>query len=169
VNWPNAFLVLLLGLYLFRAAGPSDHGLSDGGSPVGADSSSRAAAYVTGEVLDVPTHGEFTRLLSLHAADTGLPVVVDFYSQSCGPCRQIAPHYKALAKDMAGEAVFLKVDVNQNRLTASQAQVRAMPTFHFYQDDKLRHKFSGADGSRLEQVRKPRAQGQASLIEEGFV
>lgn len=126
VNWPNAFLVLLLGLYLFRAAGPSDSGggTSGGDGLAGADAASRAAAYLTGEVLDVPTHGEFTRLLARHATDTGLPVVVDFYSQSCGPCRQIAPHYKALAKDMAGEAVFLKVDVNKNRATASEAHVR---------------------------------------------
>jgi len=125
VNWPNAFLVLLFALYLFNNVGSSYSSSQDdsAGGLIGADSASRAAAYLSGEVLDVPTNGEYTRLLSLHTQDTGLPVVVDFYSQSCGPCRQIAPYYKALAKDMAGEAVFFKVDVNKNRATATEAQV----------------------------------------------
>ena len=124
VNWPNAFLVLLFALYLFNNDGSSYSGAQDDSGLSGADAASRAVAYLSGEVLDVPTNGEYKRLLSLHTIDTGLPVVVDFYSQSCGPCRQIAPYYKALAKDMAGEAVFLKVDVNKNRATATEAQVR---------------------------------------------
>jgi len=57
------------------------------------------------------TH-EFDRLLKKHAAETGLPVIVDFYSDGCGPCRMMAPAYKQLAKEVGqGKAVFTKVDM----------------------------------------------------------
>ena len=41
----------------------------------------------------------------------GLPVVVDFYSDSCGPCRMIAPAFKKLAAEFKDRAVFAKVNV----------------------------------------------------------
>ena len=57
------------------------------------------------------TH-EFDRLLKKHATETGLPVIVDFYSDGCGPCRMMAPVYKQLAKEIGqGRAVFTKVDM----------------------------------------------------------
>ncbi|KAL3768683.1 hypothetical protein ACHAWU_006784 [Discostella pseudostelligera] len=48
------------------------------------------------------TH-EFDRLMKKHATQTGLPVIVDFYSDGCGPCRMIAPIFKKLAKEMEGK------------------------------------------------------------------
>lgn len=57
------------------------------------------------------TH-EFDRLLKKHAGETGLPVIVDFYSDGCGPCRMMAPVFKQLAKEIGQEkAVFTKVDM----------------------------------------------------------
>ena len=46
---------------------------------------------------------EFDRLMKKHATQTGLPVIVDFYSDGCGPCRMIAPIFKKLAKEMEGK------------------------------------------------------------------
>jgi thiol-disulfide isomerase/thioredoxin len=37
------------------------------------------------------TNSEFTKILKHHKEKTGLPVIVDYYSDGCGPCRQIAP------------------------------------------------------------------------------
>merc|ERR1711871_354828 len=73
------------------------------------------------------------------------PVIIDFFSQSCGPCHMIAPVFEALSKEFKGRAYFRKVDVNQNYETSSACNVRSMPTFHFYVEGKLRHQFSGAD------------------------
>jgi thiol-disulfide isomerase/thioredoxin len=42
---------------------------------------------------------EFDRLLKKHAQVTGLPVVVDFYSDSCGPCRMMAPIFKKVGEE----------------------------------------------------------------------
>ena len=53
---------------------------------------------------------------------------------------------------MTGQAVFIKVDVNRNSVTSREMGIRSMPTFQFYSDGKLRHQFSGADGSQLDRV-----------------
>ena len=49
-------------------------------------------------VRNIKDEKEFNKLLKHHAANTGLPVVADFYSDSCGPCRMMEPIYKKLAK-----------------------------------------------------------------------
>jgi thioredoxin-disulfide reductase len=102
-------------------------------------------------VRNVKTDREFQRLLKHHKEKTGLPVIVDYFSHGCGPCRQIAPHYKQLAKRYKGKAVFAKVDVNYNRETSGRQQIRSMPTFQFYLLGKKRHQFSGADMNSLQQ------------------
>mmetsp|Transcript_5349 Transcript_5349/g.10052 ORF Transcript_5349/g.10052 Transcript_5349/m.10052 type:complete len:661 (+) Transcript_5349:112-2094(+) len=96
-------------------------------------------------VRNVRTNDEFVRLLNYHRDVTGMGVIVDFYSDGCGPCRQIAPHYKELAKQYKDKVVFAKVDVNGNRETSGIQRIRSMPTFQFYMDGKKRHQFSGGD------------------------
>ena len=103
-------------------------------------------------VRNVKTDREFQRLIKHHKEKTGLPVIVDYFSHGCGPCRQIAPHYKQLAKQYKGRAVFAKVDVNYNRETSSRQQIRSMPTFQFYLLGRKRHQFSGADMNSLQQM-----------------
>mmetsp|Transcript_16730 Transcript_16730/g.32525 ORF Transcript_16730/g.32525 Transcript_16730/m.32525 type:complete len:686 (+) Transcript_16730:223-2280(+) len=111
-----------------------------------------ALASVSGRPLvrNLRTQKEFTRLLNYHRDVTGLGVIIDYYSDGCGPCRQIAPHYKNLAKQYADKVVFAKVDVNGNRETSSIQRIRSMPTFQFYQDGKKRHQFSGGDLQQLQ-------------------
>merc|ERR1719272_1525656 len=102
-------------------------------------------------VRNVKTNSEFNKLLKHHKENTGFPVIVDYYSDGCGPCRQIAPIYKKLAKQYKGKVVFTKVDVNQNRETSGINQIRSMPTFQFYLNGKKKHQFSGGDSNSLQQ------------------
>eukprot|EP00038_Savillea_parva_P026327 m.53232 g.53232 ORF g.53232 m.53232 type:complete len:696 (+) comp7435_c0_seq1:40-2127(+) len=102
-------------------------------------------------VRNIMTNSEFNKIIKHHKEKTGLPVIVDFYSDGCGPCRQIAPLYKQLAKKMKGKAVFTKVDVNWNRETSGQQMIRSMPTFQFWLNGKKRHQFSGGDPNSLQQ------------------
>jgi thiol-disulfide isomerase/thioredoxin len=88
-----------------------------------------AVAFARPTVRNVKTHAEFKKLLKHHAEVTGLPVVVDFYSDGCGPCRMVAPHYKKMAEQYKDKAVFAKVDINFNRETASAQMISSMPTF----------------------------------------
>eukprot|EP00970_Alexandrium_tamarense_P006870 scaffold1203_cov193-Alexandrium_tamarense.AAC.16 len=84
-----------------------------------------------------------------HSTQTGLPVIVDFYSDGCGPCRMIAPIFKKLAKEMEGKAVFVKVDTNAMYELSSRYGVRSLPTFKYFLGGKKVHEFSGAGEQQL--------------------
>mmetsp|Transcript_9885 Transcript_9885/g.33045 ORF Transcript_9885/g.33045 Transcript_9885/m.33045 type:complete len:678 (-) Transcript_9885:70-2103(-) len=100
-------------------------------------------------VRNVKDHNEYKKLLKHHAEVTGLPVIVDFYSDGCGPCRMVAPVFKQMAEQYKDKAVFAKVDINRNYQTASAEQIRSMPTFKLFLFGKKRDEFSGADTQRL--------------------
>ncbi|KAJ1480469.1 thioredoxin-like protein, partial [Baffinella frigidus] len=61
-------------------------------------------------------------------------VVVDWFAPWCGPCRGMAPHFEALAREHT-DVVFAKVDTEasgENKALAMEATIRAYPTFHLY-------------------------------------
>jgi thioredoxin 2 len=58
-----------------------------------------------------------------------VPVLVDFWAAWCGPCRMVAPEVKKVAHEMAGKALVLKVDTEQNPGLAARFGVRSIPNF----------------------------------------
>lgn len=98
-------------------------------------------------VREVQDKAQFDKVLAHHAL-TGLPVVVDYYSPSCGPCRMIAPAYEQMAKQYRDKVVFLKVNVQSAGGGVAQG-VRSMPTFRFFFYGKKKHEFSGGDEGQL--------------------
>lgn len=59
------------------------------------------------------------------------PAIIDLYADWCGPCRQVAPIMKELAKEYAGKIVIYKVNVDKQRELASLFNATSIPLFVF--------------------------------------
>ncbi len=62
------------------------------------------------------------------------PVFVDFYTPTCGPCRQLLPTVQELASESDGAIKFGKMDIASNMQTASKYQVMVVPTLMIFRD-----------------------------------
>ncbi|MGR3491319.1 MAG: thioredoxin [Shimia sp.] len=73
-----------------------------------------------------------------------VPVVVDFWAEWCGPCKQIGPALEELSDEMAGKVKIVKVDVDANMQTPSALGVRGIPALFIFKDGEVVSNRSGA-------------------------
>ena len=66
-----------------------------------------------------------------------IPVVVDFWAEWCGPCKQIGPSLEELSEEYDGQVKIVKVNVDDNPVSPGQLGVRGIPALFLFKDGKM--------------------------------
>lgn len=76
--------------------------------------------------------------------DSKEPVLVDFWATWCAPCIAMEPTLDELATTHAGKLKVVKVNIEENQVTAQQFGVRSLPNFLLFRDGKVVSQIAGA-------------------------
>jgi len=72
------------------------------------------------------------------------PVMVDFFSPTCGPCMMLAPVIDSMARKFYGRVIIAKIDTSRNQMAAARYRIKGVPTLLFFKNGTLVDQVTGA-------------------------
>ncbi|MCV9930547.1 thioredoxin domain-containing protein [Flavobacterium sp. LS1R49] len=84
------------------------------------------------------TSEEYAALLN-----TDKKVLIDFYAEWCGPCKQMSPYLTKMQKELADKVVIIRIDVDQNKTLVKDMKIDQLPTLLLYENKEVKWKNTG--------------------------
>src|SRR3972149_4607756 len=80
-------------------------------------------------------------------------VLVDFFADWCGPCRMLSPILEKVAKEVAGQASIVKLDIDRYQEIATEYRIASVPTLILFKDGKEAARVVGLrDAAQLKEL-----------------
>ena len=83
------------------------------------------------------THAVTDSTFDEEVRNSDIPVVVDFWAEWCGPCKQIGPALEELSEEYAGKVKIVKVNIDENPNSPAQMGVRSIPSLFLMKNGEV--------------------------------